>query len=207
MELQIVHRSLDMKSRHSLVRAVHHHNAVVVIGILHMQRLAGLSRTVVASSRVKIVIVEVPYHGRPRVIQHPLHNSRGGVLVAPIRLEHRTFPVIRHRLRAALVFRESLRLAVALLHSSIEDRGVGKSTTATVVMPIIAGWPKTRRGKKSPQTGFRWNGGSRARLCIKTPGAAHPAWIREPIGRRNVVVRTGHLYPALAAHRGLARGG
>src|SRR6266481_1980379 len=86
-----------------------------------MDRLTSLFRAEVSTCRHKVVIVKMPDQRGPRVVQHPLNHTRGGVFVPRIGFEHGALALVGRCLRFALVIFERRRLAVAPVQTVGKD--------------------------------------------------------------------------------------
>ena len=53
------------------------------------------------ASRIEVVVVEVPDHRGPGVVEHPLNHAGRGVFVLAVGLEHGALGVVLHGLRHA----------------------------------------------------------------------------------------------------------
>ena len=107
VERRVVKFRGDGETQGLFVAAVDDVDAVVVVGILHVERLAGFFGAEVATGGLEIVIEEVPDGGGPSVIEHPLDDACGGVFVAGVRLEHGALAFVGHSLRFQLVVVEA----------------------------------------------------------------------------------------------------
>ena len=64
-------------------------NRMVVVAVQHVQRLAGDFRGEVRRSRPQVIIVQMPDHRRPGVVQHPLNFTGRFELVGAKSFIHR----------------------------------------------------------------------------------------------------------------------
>ena len=104
----------------SVVR-VDDHDRAVVVRVLHVQRLAGLLGAEVGAARAQVPVVEVPDHAGPGVVQHPLDDAGGGVLVAAEGLDHGAVGLVGLDLGLAGVLLDGGRRAVARVERLGED--------------------------------------------------------------------------------------
>src|SRR6202011_4533876 len=118
---------------------------------------------------------------------------RGGVLVAAVSLEHGALAVVSHGLGFALVVVQRTRGAIAAVEAVSENIDGGEPFAAGVVIPYVVDRPQMILGDKTLKGFARWNRGPWAGLGVIAVGAAGFG-VGEPIHRRNILVRTGHLY-------------
>ncbi len=64
-----------------------------------MDELEGFLGAKISAGGTQIVIIEMPDQSGPSVVQHPLNDAGGFVLVAAVGLEHRTLAFVGHGLR------------------------------------------------------------------------------------------------------------
>src|ERR1700722_647306 len=100
---------MDGERRHSHREAADKIDAVIVVRILDVHRLTSLFCSEVSASSIQIVVIEMPDYGWPCVVQHPLDNTRGSVLITRIRFKHGPFAVIGHGLRDARILLRGVR--------------------------------------------------------------------------------------------------
>ena len=163
-----------------------------------MHRLARLLRPVVAAARTQEVVVEVPDHRRPGVVEHPLDHAGGGVLVASVPLEHRALAFVGEGLGLARVVLGAGGLPVAPLERVGEQPQVLELVAAGVVAPEVVDRPEVVGGKHALQALDGRHRCPRADLGGEAEGAA-VLGVGEPVRRRHVVVGATHLDAARPA--------
>ena len=124
-----------------MVGAVDDHDGLVVVRVLDVKRLAGFLYGEVSGIGVEIVIVEVPNHGGPCVVQHPLNDAGGDVLIFGVGLEHSALGVVRHGLRHTLVVSRRRGRGVDGAHRVVEDFEGFEFAAAVVEGPVGRGRP------------------------------------------------------------------
>ena len=85
---QVVYMDARMQSPNRLIGAIHHHDGPIVIRVLNMQRFTGLLRGKVSGAGIQIVVIQMPDHRGPCVVEHPLNHTGGCVLVLAVGLKH-----------------------------------------------------------------------------------------------------------------------
>ena len=140
-EIEVEHRRRHFQSPRVSRRVVDDDDRSIVIGILHVHRLACFLGSKVAAARTEIIVVQVPDHRRPRVVEHPLNDAGRCVLVAPVTLEHRALALIGQRLRLARVVGDVGGLAVAALERAGEHLEIFELSTAGVKVPHLVDRP------------------------------------------------------------------
>ena len=165
-----------------------------------MQRLARLLRTVVAAAGTQVIVVQMPDHRRPRVVQHPLNHTGRRVLVASVAFEHGALGLVGERLRLPREIDDAIGFSVPSLDRRREHLDVLELAAARVEVPDLVDWPQVI-GRKHPRQAFdRWDRRARANLGREAERAAVPG-VGEPVRRRDIVVRSAHLHSAWPAHR------
>ena len=81
-----------------MIQTIDHVDAVVVVRILDVKRLAGFFGAEVSAGGLQIVIIEMPDGRRPRVVEHPLDDAGRRVFVARVGLEHGALAIVGHGL-------------------------------------------------------------------------------------------------------------
>ena len=170
-----------------------------------MQGLAGLLRAVVGAARPQVVVVEVPDHRGPRVVEHPLDDARGRVLVAAEGLEHRALALVGQGLRLAGVVLGAGRLPVTALERAREELEVRELLASGVEGPGLVDGPEVLGAQHLLQALDGRDGRARAHLGVEAERASVPG-VEEPVGGRHVVVRAPHLHARGPAGRRLLRG-
>ena len=176
-----------------------------------MQRLHRLLRAKVASTGTQVEIIQMPDHRWPRVVQHPLNHSRGCVLVPAVRFEHGANSLVSHELGFEGVVFDSGRVAIARIQSIREYVDIFKFAATRVVVPPIVDRPQMifrqhfahalDRRHRRPRTGLGIESISSAASAGIATMRQRSLGVGQPIRRRNVFVRTGHLDAAVAGHR------
>ena len=90
----------------------------------------------VSGSGIKVVVVKVPDHGGPGVVEHPLNDAGGDVFVFAVGLEHGALGVVFHGLRHALIVGGRMGLGVNGVHGLVEDLEVDEFAAAVVQTPV-----------------------------------------------------------------------
>src|SRR5208282_3352080 len=133
------------------VGAVHDGDGIVVVAVLHVDDFLGFLRAEITAGGDEVVVVEMPDHGRPGIIEHPLDHAGGNIFVAAIGFKHGTLVVISLGLRLALEVVERSGRAVALIQSVNEDVDVLKASAAGGKIPILINGPKGILGNEFPK--------------------------------------------------------
>ena len=154
-----------------------------------MQRLAGFLGREVARSGVEVVVVEVPDHRRPCVVEHPLDDAGGDVLVLAVGLEHGALGVVLHGLRDALVVGGGIAAArrpPPWLRRRPSDSRTRRRHCAGSSRP----WAATPADRAETSRGWRAEGiaGPGTGLGVEAEGAA-VVLVDIPIARRDIIVR------------------
>jgi len=97
--IHIQDSSTHFKAADIRILAAYQPYRVVVVAVNRMEWFAGDLRAEISPTRTEVEVVEMPYDGRPSVVQHPLNDSRGVVFVAAERFKHRPFAFVRNQLR------------------------------------------------------------------------------------------------------------
>ena len=167
-----------------------------------MHWLASLFCAEISSSGLKVVVVQVPDHGRPGVVQHPLNDARGFIFVPPEGLEHGSFTVIVHGLCFPKVIIQSTRRTIDGVHRLVVMiEVVIEISGSCVVIPDIVDRPQVIFPKKLLKTADDGNCSARTGLGIKSECTTKMMIIDQPVSRRNVIVRACHLDAGRSGYR------
>ncbi len=128
------------------------------------------------------------------------HAGRG-VFVATVSFEHGTLAIIGHRLRFTLIVIQRRGFPVAPVQSVGEDVHIGEALATRVEIPNVIDRPQMLLGNESLQTFPRGNRWPRAGLRVETVSPARLI-VRQPVHRRHVFIRPGHLHTRLSTHLG-----
>src|SRR6185437_14647554 len=169
-------------------------------------------RAKVPSTRAQVIVVKVPDHRRPAVVEHPLNHAARRVLIAAVCFEHRANAFVRLELRLCGVILKASRRAVASVERVSEDVKVLEFAAPGVKVPPVINWPlmflrqhrldALDRRHSRAGTGFGIE-------SVPSPASAGVAILRMtcserilfPIGRGYIFIRPAHLYAAVAADR------
>src|SRR5208282_3686657 len=120
-----------------LLAGVDHDHPTIVIGILDVQRFAGFPGTEISARWIHVIVVEMPVRRRPRVVQHPLNDPGGYVLVAAVSFEHGALSVIGNGLRLAKIVLKTRRRSIRCVHRFVETAWVLEALTRAVKIPEL----------------------------------------------------------------------
>src|SRR4029077_19555614 len=146
----------------------------------------------VAASGNEVVVVEMPDKGRPGIVEHPLNDPCGDVLIAGVGFEHGAFVVVSHGLGFALVIVEGRGGAVALGEGVSEDIDSGEALAASMKIPVVINGPEMFLGNEFGEALLGVDRGAGTRFGFSTLGAPSLRFA-EPIHGWNIFVRAGHL--------------
>src|SRR5207237_417670 len=86
----------------------------------------------------QVIIVEMPVERGPAVVEQPLDDAGGvAIFVLAVSLIHRAVSVVRCHLRLENVFLQSLRRAIAVFHSLIEEGKGEEGAAAAMELPEL----------------------------------------------------------------------
>ena len=191
---------------------------MIVVAINGMQRFHGALGAEVAAAGAQVVVVEVPDHGRPRVVEHPLNNAGGLVFVAAVSLVHGAHALVGLHLRLRGEVFHVVRLAIAIGERRGEHADGFEFATAVVIVPGVVDGPHMIFAHHGADTLDRRNGRSHAGFGVKAVSAAAASRIallafglslrsvHFPVARRHVFIGARHLDSAVASHAGLLSG-
>ena len=141
-----------------LVETVDDGDGIIVVTVLDMDNFHGLFGAEITASRDEIVVVEVPDEGRPGIVEHPLNQTGGGVLVSAVRLEHRALIVVGHGLGLALIVVEGRCRTIAPGQGFGEDVDGGEAFSARVEIPVLVDGPEVLFRNELGEAFFGRNG-------------------------------------------------
>src|SRR4029077_15436312 len=90
---------------------------------------------------------------------------------------------------------EPLGRAVRRGHCPCEEIDIRETVRSGMKIPKIVNRPEMFRRNHFLEASWGGNRGARTGLGIESSRAAIFSWIGEPVRRRNIVVRAGHLHP------------
>src|SRR3984893_1221102 len=158
-----------------------------------MDELKGFLGAEVAARGTQVVIVEMPNQTGPGVVEHPLDDARGSVLVAAVRLEHGTLTFVGHLLRLPNKVGYVPGFAVALLDRASEDPDVFELPATGMEIPVVIDGPQLVRRKHGLQFFKRRDSGSGTGLRVEAEGAAGSC-AEQPVVRGDIVVGSSHFH-------------
>src|SRR5438552_16614812 len=107
-----------------------------------MQRFHGALGAEVAASGAKIKIVQMPDDRRPSIVQHPLNDAGGLILIAAVGLIHRAHAFVGLELRLEGEVFGIVCFAVARIKSVGKYMNISERAAARVIVPEIANCPE-----------------------------------------------------------------
>src|ERR1700721_4007603 len=124
------------------------------------------------ASRPQIVVIQMPDHRRPRIVQHPLNHTRGGIFITAVALEHRANALIRHHLRLLSIVIRTARGPIARIQSASVDIQIFEYTTPGMELPGVVHRPQMIFTKHGFQALYRRHRGPGVGLRIESMSTA-----------------------------------
>src|SRR5208282_3317263 len=200
------------------ILAAYQPNRMIVVAVNGMQRLHGGLRSKVSASGTQVVIVQMPDHGRPGIIQHPLNDTGRLIFIAAIRFVHRPHALVGLELRLQSEVLHLVRFSVTAGQRIAEDMDVLEIFAAGVEVPDLVHRPKMILADHSANTFDGRDSWSHAGFGVKAVSSAAAPWIALfavrlalrsiffPIAGSYILIRAGHLNSTVSSDaRGLAR--
>ena len=92
--VEVVELGGEGQSVDVFVLAADQPDGVIVITIHRMQGFHGALGAKIAARGTQVIVVQVPDHGGPGVVQHPLDYAGGLIFVAAVSLVHRAYAFV-----------------------------------------------------------------------------------------------------------------
>src|SRR2546422_11275896 len=96
----------------------------------------------VAASGAKIKVIQMPDDRRPSIVQHPLNDPGGLILIAAVGLIHRAHAFVGLELRLEGEIFGIVCFAVARIQSIGKYMNIFERATTRVVIPEVINWPE-----------------------------------------------------------------
>ena len=155
----------------------------------------------------------MPDDRRPSIVQHPLNDPGGLILIAAVGLIHRAHAFVGLELRLEGEIFGIVCFAVARIQSIGKYMNIFERATTRVVIPEVINWPEMVFRQHCAHALNRRNGRPHAGFSVEPVSAAAAAgiaFVRRiisgsvlfPVTRRDIFVRSGHLDAALAGVSG-----
>src|ERR1700722_1921101 len=188
---------------------------MIVVAVDWVQSLHRPLGTKISAAGAQVVVVQMPNHRWPRVVEHPLNDASRLIFVAAVSFIHRAYAFIRLHLRLGREIFYALRFSVPVRQRLAEYSDGFELSASGVKVPNVVDRPQMIFANHGADTLDRRNGRSHARLHIEAIRAAAPSGIAQlaprlalgrvyfPITRRNVFVRAAHFDAAVAGDAGL----
>src|SRR5246127_1819391 len=148
----------------------------------------------------------MPNKAGPRIVQHPLNDASGFVLVAAVIREHGALPFVGHGLRFPREVGGVFGFSVASLKRGSVELNVFELAATRMEIPSFVDGPELVWRKHGLKFLERRNRGPGAVFGVEAVSAA-VLGIEQPVIGRDVVVGPSHLHAARAAGFSLFCGG
>ena len=217
--VDVVDFGCQLQTLDIFVLAAHNPDRMIVIAVDRMQGFHSALGAEVSAAGTQVVVVEVPDHGGPGVVEHPLNDAGGLVLVATVGLVHGAHAFIGLHLRLRCKVFHVVGLAVAVGERFAENADGFEFAAARVIIPDVIDRPQVVFADHRADALDGRNSRSHAGFRVEAVSAAAASGIALftiglslrgvdlPVAGRDIFIWPGHLDATVAGDAGLFSGG